>query len=379
MGAPRLCWLSLLAAIAVTAGDLNILTGIRSNTPWSHFIIEASKAAEDGQYAVAAAAYESATRAIPGTSREDRLELAVAFNGLGACYGRLGRQLEAELLFKRAIGMWRDILGPHDIMVAVALNNLAEVYTTMGRHEQARRCQAEALKIDETAFGPAAPLVANDLNNLGVTYAHQHKFSDAERHFRNAIAIGSSSTTPHPRLSEFTGNLASLLAVLNDADEAEQMHESVLAMQVKERGSTHASVGLTLVHLADCEIRLKRYAAAVGHAGEAAGILRARLGEHNPRTGSAYFALARAYDKLKRSDLAEPAIQLVMEIDKDAVIDPSDRSAHLREYATVLRGIGKKDEAKAAEKMAAQVDQQDVDEALSRETVDVKALGTRFR
>src|ERR1051326_8907003 len=178
MGISHLCWVFLLATVAVSAGDLNVLTGIRNNTPWSHFLIEGSKAAGNGQYALAAAAFESATRAIPRTTRENRLELAVALDALGVCNSKLGHQLAAEPLYKGAIAIRRELLGSHNIMVAAGLNNLADVYTTMGRHEQARRCQVEALRIDEGALGESSPLVANDYNNLGVTYANLHKFSD---------------------------------------------------------------------------------------------------------------------------------------------------------------------------------------------------------
>lgn len=377
MAKSSLCCLSLLAAAALTAGELSVLTGVRNNTPWGHFLIEGSKAAAEGQFAEAAVAYEAGLRVLSGTSREDRLELAIAMSGLGTSYVRLGRPRDGEPLFKKSLAIWRDILGSRDILVAVALNNLADTYSAAGRHEDARRLEVEALKIDEGALGKWAALVANDLNNLGVTYAQQHKYSDAERALRRAIAIGSSTAPPHPRLSEFTGNLASLLAVLNHVDEAEQMQGRVLAMQVKERGRTHASVGVTLVRLAACEIKLKRYVTAMAHATEAIGILRARFGDRHPKTGAAYFALATVYERLKRIDLAEPAIEIVIDIDKDAVLDPSERSAHLREYAVVLRGAGKNDEAKTAEGMAAEVDKGDYDEAITRETVDLKELGPR--
>ncbi len=53
------------------------------------------------------------------------------------------------------------------------------------------------------------------------------------------------------------------------------------------------------------------------------------------------------------------------------------RSAHLREYALVLRNRGKKGEAKAAESLAAKIERQDMGQLVSRETVDVKELGMR--
>jgi Tfp pilus assembly protein PilF len=286
----------------------------------------------------------------------------------------LGRYVEAEPLLNKALAIWRELLGPNDVVVAIGLNNVADIYAAYGRYEDARRSRVHALKIDQAALGPASPLVANDWNNLGVVYAQQHKLSAAADALNKAIEIGSSFTPPHPRLVEFMGNLAALMTISNPADEGERLHARVLSMQVRERGSNQPSVGFTLTHIAECEIKLKKYASAAGHAIEAVGILRARLGDYHPRVASAYFALAMAYEKLKRADLAEPALQNMMEIDRQATLEPSVRSSHLREYALVLREEGKKDEAKALDDMATEVEEQDPEHVLSHGIVDVKEL-----
>ena len=376
MGVFRLCFVSFLAAAAVTAGDLNVLTGVRIDTPWGHLLLGASDAAGKGDYIRSAQLYESALHAISGTSREDRLEYAVAANGLGTAYAREGRYPEAEPLFQQSLAIWRQYLGSRSIMIAVVLNNIADIHTARGKYEDARRCQAEALKIDEETLGPQAPLVANDWNNLGVTYSLQHKYSAAERALRHAIELGSSAVPPNPRLSEFTGNLASLLMMLRRVEESENLQNRVLSMQVEQRGRSHASVGLTLVHIADCEIKMKKYGSAIGHAAQAIRILKARLGDRHPRTASAYFTLALAYERMKRVDLAEPVIEYVVEIDKAATLDPIARTAHLKEYAIVMRERGKREEARAAEDEAAQITPTP-DQAAAHETVDVRELAGR--
>jgi tetratricopeptide (TPR) repeat protein len=53
--------------------------------------------------------------AISGSSREDRLDLAVAKNGLGVAYSRMGRYAEAEPLVEEALDLWREILGPSHV------------------------------------------------------------------------------------------------------------------------------------------------------------------------------------------------------------------------------------------------------------------------
>jgi tetratricopeptide (TPR) repeat protein len=365
-----------MTAAAVTAGDLDILTGIRIDTPWGNSIIEGSRAAKDGQYATSATAFERALPLISISSPEDRMDLALALGGLGNCYAKMGRYAEAQPFDERALALWRELL-PRGVMVAVELNNVAGDYSAGGHFEEALRYQSEALRVDEAALGPRDALVANDWNNLGVTYILERRYSAADKALRRAIEVGSEMTPPHPRLTEFNGNMASLMLALHRPKEAKELQERVLSTQVKERGLTHVSVGMTLMRIADCEIMLKKYALAVGHASAAIRILKDRLGEWHPRIGTAYFELAVAYQRLRRSDLAEPAIESVLAIDKQATVRPSMRSAHLREYALVLRKRGKKDEAKAAELMAAKIEQQDMGQFVSRETVDVRELGMR--
>ncbi len=371
-----LFFLSVLSAAAVAAGDLDILTGVRIDTPWGNSIIEGSRAAKDGQYAAGAAAFRKALAIITVTSREDSMDLALALGGLGNCYGKSGRFAEAQPLDERALALWRE-LSPGGVMLAVELNNVASDDIAVGHYEEALQYQSEALRVDEAAAGPRDALVANDWNNLGVTYILERKYSAADKALRRAIEVGSGMTPPHTRLTEFNGNLASLMLALDRPKEAKELQELVLSTQVKERGRKHLSVGVTLMRIADCEIRLKKYALALGHISEAIRILKDQLEERHPRMGSAYFELAVAYQGLRRPDLAEPAIESVLAIDKQATVRPSMRSAHLREYAVVLRNRGRKGEAKAAELLASKIEQQEMGQLGLRATVDVKELGMR--
>ena len=372
----HLCLVSFLVAAAVTAGDIRVLTGVRSDTPWGQSILDGSSASEAERYSEAATKFEAALSAITAVSRDDRMDLAIALSGLGNCYAKMGRFTEAQPLHEWALALWRE-LSPDDIRVALELNNVADTFIARGDYETALRYQSEALKLDEAALGPMNTLVANDWNNLGVTYMFQRKYSAADKALRRAVEIGGALTPPHAKLTDFNGNLASLMLALHRPEEAEELQQRVLAAQVQERGRFHVSVGLTLVHIADCEIKLKKYVSAMGHAAQAIRILKERLGERHPRTGTAYFQLAIAYQGLRRSDLAERALEFVLAIDRQATVQPSARSAHLREYALVLRDRGKKGEAKAAQEMAAKVEQQDLEHAVSRETVDIKTLSVQ--
>jgi tetratricopeptide (TPR) repeat protein len=366
-----------LAAAAVTAGDFSVLTGVRNNTPWSQLLISGYKFQQQDQWAEAAANFEQAIALIQGSDRQDRLELAYALNALGITHYKRGRPELAEPLYLRSLAIRREYLQPSDPQIAVVLNNIGDVRMSEGKYYESNQYRVEALKIDEASLGPRAPLVANDLNNLATGYAKQRRFAEAQKMLQRAVEIAGSSTPPNERLTDYIGNLAMVMALSGHYEEAEQEQNRLLNIQTSQRGRMHPSVALTLTRLADCAIRLKRYASAVRHAQEALHIFRVRLGDDHPSTATAYFELAVAYEKLKRPDLAVPALERVLEIDSERQVEPMYRVAHLRTYARILRMKGDKSEAVAIEEKAKALEASESEQLRVRHTVDVTELQQR--
>ena len=71
-------------------------------------------------------------------------------------YDNQGRYAEAEPLYKRALAIYEQELGPDYAEVAISLNNLAELYDHQGRARRPSRSTSEALAIYE-ALGPDQP------------------------------------------------------------------------------------------------------------------------------------------------------------------------------------------------------------------------------
>jgi len=364
----------LLAAAVVTAGDLTVLTGVRKDTPWSQYLIAAVQAHGRGLYPEAVIAYENAIRLMHGDSRQDRLELAYASNGLGVAYYALGRYQNCEPLYQQALAIRRELLGPSDPQTAVVLSNLGDIRMMQGKYDDAVRFATEALQIDRSGAQTDGPKIANDLNNLGVAYAKQGKLGMARKTLQNAADMAASYTPPDARLPDYLGNLATTMMLSGSFEDAERTHNRVLEMQETARGRNHPSVALTMLGLSDCAIHLKRYASALVHAQAALKILQARLGEKHPNTMLAYFAIAVACERMKRPDLAEPAVERVLEFDKDAPVEPLFHIIHLREYARILRLKGEKEQARDVDREAEAVAAADPEQVRSRNTVDVEDL-----
>jgi tetratricopeptide (TPR) repeat protein len=76
----------------------------------------------------------------------------------------------AEPLFKRALGIVEQQLGPDHSDVASPLNNLANLYDEQGKYTEAEPLYQRALRIREQQFGPEHPDVAQPLDNLASLY-----------------------------------------------------------------------------------------------------------------------------------------------------------------------------------------------------------------
>ena len=80
-------------------------------------------------------------------------------------------------------------LGPNHPDVATSLSNLSLLYDRQGRYADAELLYKRSLGIRETALGPNHPAVALSLNNLAYLYQEQGRYSDAEPLYKRALAI----------------------------------------------------------------------------------------------------------------------------------------------------------------------------------------------
>ena len=88
----------------------------------------------------------------------------------GAATESQGQYAEAEPLFRRALAIREQALGPDHPDTATSLNNLADLYDSQGRYAEAEPLYRRALAIREQALGPDHPDTATSLNNLARLY-----------------------------------------------------------------------------------------------------------------------------------------------------------------------------------------------------------------
>ncbi len=84
-------------------------------------------------------------------------DYAGALNNLAELYRGVGRDADAEPLYKRAIAIMEKAVGLNSVDIAPELNNLAALYQRQGRHAEAEPLFKRALALSEKSLPPVIP------------------------------------------------------------------------------------------------------------------------------------------------------------------------------------------------------------------------------
>jgi tetratricopeptide (TPR) repeat protein len=107
---------------------------------------------------------------------------------VGIYFYQRGQYWEVESLWKSALAICEQILGPEHPDTLGSLNNLAAFYTDQGKYEEAEPLFQRALEARERVLGPNHPDTAQSLDNLAILYADQGKYEQAELLYQRALS-----------------------------------------------------------------------------------------------------------------------------------------------------------------------------------------------
>src|SRR5947207_12692806 len=82
----------------------------------------------------------------------------------GIPYNAQGKYAKAEPLYRRALEIYEQQLGPIHPYTAQSLNNLAYLYNAQGKYAEAEPLYRRAISIREQQLGPIHPDTAKSLN-----------------------------------------------------------------------------------------------------------------------------------------------------------------------------------------------------------------------
>lgn len=139
---------------------------------------------------------------------------------------RSGKYAEAEKQFVAALKE-ADEFEEQDPRLATNLNNLnnlAGIYRVQAKYAEAEALYRRALAIAENAVGPDHPAVAAGLNNLALLYDDRAKYAEADPLYQRALAIREKALGPeHPDVAQTLENYAVLLRKIDRGAEAAKL------------------------------------------------------------------------------------------------------------------------------------------------------------
>ncbi|NLF40038.1 CHAT domain-containing protein [bacterium] len=248
-----------------------------------------------GSYADAAPLFAEALRDSLVRNGTNHIDSARLMHEAGANLYCLGRYADAEELLKAALAAKEAVLGPDDPELARTLNNLAVIHDARGNAVVAETLYSRALAIKEKALGRDDPSLAHELNNLAVLHRGQGRLDDAARYFVRALELREKELgAAHPQVAQSLCNLAALHRARGDAANAAPLLDRALAIRRNAFGSNHIEVANSLMDIALLRALEGDHASARTTIASALDIRLRCLGTNHPESAETATALADA-------------------------------------------------------------------------------------
>jgi serine/threonine-protein kinase len=269
-----------------------------------------------GEQDKAVFAYEQGSQLIASLGRDKTGTAATLFNNFGLQLDDMGRPLEAEKLYRRAIEI-TTINQTQDSVSPILLNNHARSLRELGRLEEAadyaERAYAKALRV-----GPPVAITHLLLERAKI-YTLQHKpdraaamLAQVEPMLRKALPPGhfafATLAADQARVALERGDIP---AAMKLADQAVSINEAA----IKAGGEGSNSLPLILTCRSAVELAAQRPDQAASDASRAVSLLQPGIkpGTFSSRLGRAYLALGRALQSQGKLDEAQAAFRSASE------------------------------------------------------------------
>jgi tetratricopeptide (TPR) repeat protein len=170
---------------------------------------------------------------------------------------------EAVNCHQQAAKIWRVEAGNDDPAVADSLNDMAAAYVCDGKYREARKLARKAVPIVEKAYGVAHENIVPFLNNAALAYAGCKEYQRAIEHLERAVQIvenshGAWSST----LTTYIANLGKVYVMANRQGDAKMAFERAVVIAVEKLGVDDPETKSLQANLADVGVGKMSYSAA---------------------------------------------------------------------------------------------------------------------
>lgn len=217
-----------------------------------------------------------------------------------------GNVVEAEQLYQRALAIREQHLGPEHPYTANTYSNLANLYLAQKRYREAEPLYRRALAIREQLSGPPQLDSDDQLHTLANFYVTQGRYREAEPLYQLILGIREQRLGPlHYRTANILNNLAVLYLSQGWYAEAEPLYRRVLTLREQQFGPTHPHTATSLYNLATLQRDKGNFVEAERLYQRALAIHEQQLDPEHPTFADCLGGLARLYQKQGKIAQAE--------------------------------------------------------------------------
>jgi tetratricopeptide (TPR) repeat protein len=261
-----------------------------------------------------------------------------------------GTYAEAEALYRQALSIRMQYLGPDHLDTAQSEYHLARLSADQGRYAEAEQFYLQALATRERIMGSEHPAIAQCLNSLALLYWFWEKYEQAEQLYLRALPMYQRLLgSKHPDTAHCTNNLALLYVTRAQYTEAERLHQQVLTIRQEVLPPVHPDTAQSLQNLACVYLAQgdpTTYEQAEKLLLQSLAMREHMLGPDHPQTAKSLHNLALLYEAPGNYTQVEQLYQRALHIREQVLGKANPKTlATVEDYARLLRQMHREEEA----------------------------------
>jgi len=305
-----------------------------------------------GRYDEAEPLYQRSVAIRQKTLGPEHPEVANSYNNIAILHLHQRNYTEAETFFKKSLDVRKNSLREDHPEIAGSLEDMAYLYEVTRRLEEAEAMYLQALEIKEKAFGSESLELINALHGLTLIYVEKDYPRRAETHIRRALNIVEKAFGPNHFHSTGCLNILGYFYFKTGGyDEAEKQYKNAIALLEAEFGPEDREIAENLEDLGELYLETGRYDEAEQHLKRGLAICEKDEKPDLEIKAGILSSLGRLYFReFGRYEEAESYFKKALKIiegDLDMYFSKAEET--VREYAALLRMLGREKEAKDLE------------------------------
>jgi non-specific serine/threonine protein kinase/serine/threonine-protein kinase len=271
---------------------------------------------------------------IKGSLKDAPIARSNVLESIGIALLHQGDREGAAPLFREALALRRQHLGPDDPLVASTLLQLGVLQQRYDLAESESDLR-EAVRIREKNFGPKSADVAAALADLGTTLKLRAKFGEAEQVMVRSLQIREMLKEPSEIASSCSG-LGQIYEASGRYDKAEAMLRRGLDLRMKKYGPDHYITSRSYESLAALYAKTGRWAEDEAYTRKALAVVERVRGPDHKYTAWDRIDLAEALVRQGRIEEARPMLAHAMPVIEHA----SDSQDSYKLAVDLMKEIG---------------------------------------